>query len=42
LLGKIHGETIARIKRAITTQNGHQDAKSIFQKVLKDVKLDAI
>lgn len=29
LLGKIHGETIAKINKAITTKKGHQDATSI-------------
>jgi hypothetical protein len=29
-LGNIHGETMARIKSAITTKKGHQDAKSII------------
>jgi hypothetical protein len=28
-LGKIQGDTMARIKRAITTKKGHQEAKSI-------------
>jgi hypothetical protein len=42
LFGKNHGETIARTKRAITTQNGHQDAKSIIEIFLKHVKIGAI
>jgi hypothetical protein len=29
LLGKIQGETMAKIKSAITTKKGHQDATSI-------------
>ena len=29
LFGKIQGETMAKIKSAITTKNGHQDATSI-------------
>lgn len=30
LLGKIHGETMANVKSAITTKNGHQAATSII------------
>lgn len=30
LLGKIHGETIANVKSAITTKNGHHAATSII------------
>jgi hypothetical protein len=35
LFGKIQGETIARIKRLITTKKGHQDATSITKSFRK-------
>jgi len=42
LFGKIQGETMAKIKRVITTKNGHQDAKSIKLNFFRLVKIEAI